>query len=69
MRVLPLSLLAAVVLSGCTSYYNTYKPTNDSLFARYDGAAGYSAPRVTGKRKVGKPYKIMGKTDYPISRS
>ncbi|MEC9291165.1 MAG: septal ring lytic transglycosylase RlpA family protein [Pseudomonadota bacterium] len=69
MRVLPLSLLAAVVLSGCTSYYNTYKPTNDSLFARYDGAAGYSAPRVTGKRKVGKPYKIMGKTYYPISSS
>lgn len=56
-------------LSGCASYYSTHKPTNDSVFARYSGAAAYSAPRVTGKRKVGKPYNIMGKTYYPISSS
>ncbi len=69
MRNIVIALIAAASLSACASYYNTYKPSNSSVFARYGGDAAYSAPRVTGKRKVGKPYKIMGKTYYPISSS
>ena len=35
----------------------------------FGNEAPYSAPAVTGKRKIGKPYDIMGKTYYPLSSS
>lgn len=50
-----------VGLTACsTSYYSgpvSYTPSN------------HKAPVVTGKRKVGKPYKIMGKWYTPIHSS
>lgn len=34
-----------------------------------DAPAPYSAPAVTGPRKIGQPYEILGKTYYPIPSS
>lgn len=34
-----------------------------------DTPAPYSAPAVTGPRKIGQPYTVLGKTYYPMSSS
>lgn len=63
--IAPLLILSMFSFTGCTemivgSHYFK-KATNKP--------AAYKAPRITGKRKIGNPYEIMGKTYYPIPSS
>ena len=55
----------AIVVSGCSSL-----PLGHHFAQRisYEPAPN-SAPPITGKRKYGNPYKIMGKTYYPLRSS
>lgn len=64
---IPVVLIASMALAGCVSM-----PRLGG--SPYGGHVSYNpsttmAPPVTGKRKVGKPYNIMGKWYYPIDSS
>lgn len=60
-----LLLGATFVASGCSQLHL------GSHFAKSisDAPAPYQAPPITGPRKIGNPYKIMGKWYYPRSSS
>ena len=58
-------LPSVFIFTGCAE---AYLASYAWKAASYD-EAGYSAPAVTGKRKVGNPYEILGKTYYPIASS
>ena len=60
-----LTLSPVLVLSGCAE---TYLATHAFKSMTYE-EAGYSAPAITEKRKIGNPYTILGKTYYPDSTS
>ena len=54
------------LLTGCASFPRMSTFYNKS--ATYSPST-HAAPSVNEKRKVGKPYKIMGKWYYPVSSS
>ncbi len=60
--------LFALLLGGCSNGFKQSSNTQFSDRISYTPAP-IAAPAVTGKRKVGKPYNIMGKRYYPISSS
>lgn len=59
--------LFALNITGCSLLDHTFAPNIQK--ASVQRPAPYVAPAITGKRKVGKPYNIMGTTYYPISSS
>lgn len=58
-------LLASFALTSCAETYIGSYAVKRMVYKE----AGYSAPPVTGKRKIGNPYTIMGQTYYPIPSS
>lgn len=62
-----IALICVFSLSACSMVDHTFAPSMQKT--SINKPAPFSAPPVTGKRKIGKPYKILGKTYYPISSS
>lgn len=65
MKNLYLLPFALLFLTGCAETYIGSYAIKKMVYKE----AGYSAPAITGKRKVGNPYMIMGKTYYPVPSS
>jgi len=66
-RICAISVLAVspVFLSACSEMM-----LGTHLFKKATNTpAAYSAPAITGKRKTGNPYEIMGKMYYPLKSS
>ncbi len=61
-----LSILAGL-MAGCSTLDHAFAP--DIAPTTASKPAPYSAPAITGKRKFGNPYTILGKTYYPLSTS
>ncbi|PPR19388.1 MAG: RlpA-like protein [Proteobacteria bacterium] len=59
--------LTAFVISSCSMLDHTFAPTIKPT--TLGKPAPYHAPAVTGKRKTGNPYQILGKTYYPLKSS
>jgi rare lipoprotein A len=57
-------LLLGIISTGCTEMR-----VATHVFKKATNPAPYSAPPIRGKRKVGNPYVISGKTYYPIASS
>jgi len=61
-----LLVIPVLLLSGCS----TLNFGERTIHAKTSGDAPYSAPRaITGKRKTGNPYTIMGQRYYPLKSS
>ena len=65
LRFFPI-VITALALTGCGSMPGFGSPYGGHV--SYDPSS-HAAPQVTGKRKVGNPYTIMGKWYYPIQSS
>tara|TARA_R110000868_G_scaffold189695_1_gene432911 strand:+ start:95406 stop:96335 length:930 start_codon:yes stop_codon:yes gene_type:complete len=62
-----LALTIAFTLSACSTIDHAFAPNMQKT--SLNNPAPYSAPAITGKRKVGKPYEILGQMYYPIESS
>lgn len=59
--------LTAFIISSCSMLDHTFAPTIQPT--TLGNPAPYRAPAITGKRKTGNPYQILGKTYYPLKSS
>lgn len=59
--------IIGLTMAGCSSLDHAFAPDiHETSLGR---PAPYHAPAVSGKRKIGKPYEIMGTRYYPLSSS